>query len=337
MKEQTSPQLSYNRQAILFLLPIFAYFAFLVLSGQGHRVHLLFFGSVFFLYFFHEKSRYLILLALPFLIKNLMYDALRWIPFDFLRPIHVEGPYLLEKALFGITTSEGRILLTDYLSHWRNIFFDFYTGLLYALVDLYPLATILLLWRRRGAEMAWRFSIAYFVMNLFAFATYIFYPVAPPWYVQPDGLMEPSGPDLGSSAGLQWFEQILGISAISNTYTLNPVVFGAIPSMHVGYACCISFYLLYALPKKYRWTPLLYIVSVSFGAIYLGHHYMIDVLAGIIYPGVAIFVAEKARRFSLRLFRSLEPIFASTGLPLIWERVAALAQGQQGGQEEESG
>lgn len=332
-----------KRPSILFLGPVVGYFALLLLTGQAHAVHSLFFGAILLCYFFHVKTRYFILLALPFLIKNLLYDNLRWIPFDFIQPVHVAGPYFLEKALFGVPTAQGPILITAYLVQWRNAFFDLYTGILYSLVDLYPLIAILILWRRRGVEMTWRFATAYFVMNIFAFATYIFFPVAPPWYVQQYGLTPPIHPVVGSSAGLQWFEQLIGISIVSDTYKLNPVVFGAIPSMHVGYACCIAFFVASAVPKKYWSLLALYVISIAFGALYLGHHYMIDVVLGILYPVIAICLTEMVLRpYALRLFYWMEAVFLPSAQPSLWEWVTAsrpsrfplLVERQGRGQEE---
>jgi len=70
----------------------------------------------------------------------------------------------------------------------------------------------------------------------------------------------------------------------------NP--FAAFPSLHAMYPWIIS---LFALKiKKIKALPvLLFPIGVWFSAVYLGEHYIIDVIGGIVYGTCAFFLAEK--------------------------------------------
>lgn len=329
-----------SKKPFIFLGIFLSYFLFLLLTGHVSSIHAVVFAAFFLFYFLHKKTRLLLLLTLPFLLKNLIYDAFRWVPFDFLKPIHLEGPYQLEKLLFGVRTGEGVLLLTQYLASFKNSFLDFYTGLFYILPELIPLAVVFLLWHKRGRETAWHYSLAFLLMNLFAFLTYLFYPVAPPWYVEQFGFTQPAGPVIGNAAGLSGFERLFASQFVSDTYALNPVVFGAIPSMHVGYAFFASFFLWEFLPKSCRGFLFIYLFSVCFGSLYLGHHYMIDVLLGIAYAGAAILALKWMVRQATFLLRWVEPIFVSSlpillGKPLPSISFPVLIKNQESEQEEE--
>jgi len=62
-------------------------------------------------------------------------------------------------------------------------------------------------------------------------------------------------------------------------YERNPQVFGAMPSLHVAYPLLVVFY---TWPRGWKWRvpALCFFVMVSFAAVYLAHHYILDVLAG---------------------------------------------------------
>ena len=62
-------------------------------------------------------------------------------------------------------------------------------------------------------------------------------------------------------------------------YSRNPNVFGAMPSLHVSYPLMVT---MFTWHRGWGWriSTLLFTLLVSFAAVYLGHHYVLDLLAG---------------------------------------------------------
>jgi membrane-associated phospholipid phosphatase len=63
-------------------------------------------------------------------------------------------------------------------------------------------------------------------------------------------------------------------------------VFGAMPSLHVGYPTVIACS-CWAVGPKWRWPSLAFAGLMAFSAVYLQHHYVLDVVAGALYGVVA--------------------------------------------------
>ena len=84
-------------------------------------------------------------------------------------------------------------------------------------------------------------------------------------------------------------------------YAKSSNVFAAMPSLHSAYPVVVVYY---AFKNKVnllaRFFVVLVMVGIWFGAVYTSHHYILDVLAGIICSIVAIylfrFMAEKLAR-----------------------------------------
>jgi membrane-associated phospholipid phosphatase len=80
---------------------------------------------------------------------------------------------------------------------------------------------------------------------------------------------------------------MLGITYFQDMYQRGSAVFGALPSLHASYP-------LYGLLVTFRRASLPstllqvgYALLMAFAAVYLEHHYVIDVLLGILYTLVA--------------------------------------------------
>jgi membrane-associated phospholipid phosphatase len=78
----------------------------------------------------------------------------------------------------------------------------------------------------------------------------------------------------------------LGVPYFAGFYGRASDVFGAVPSLHVGYPLLI---VLYAWPMTGvlgRTLTLAFFASMCFAAVYLDHHWIIDVIVGILYTVV---------------------------------------------------
>jgi hypothetical protein len=287
--------------------------------GHLKPVHVLFSLLILGLYFASTTSRLFILLAIPFALKDILFDAIRYIPFDWLKPIHVIGPYQVDLAWFGVTKGGSAILFNEYLLRFLHPVLDFLGGVIYFLNEPLALLLIFLFWLSRSKELAERYSTAFLVMNLFAFLTYVFYPVAPPWYVAKFGLVQPIAPVVGDAAGLLRFDHLIGFPFAQRIYGASPVVFGAFPSMHAGFSMLGW---LYSLRTNWKWASLLtvYTLFMWFSALYLQHHYVVDLLLGIFYALFSYFVVEFLLAGGIdRVYRFLTKTLIQEGPRTLWE------------------
>jgi membrane-associated phospholipid phosphatase len=137
-----------------------------------------------------------------------------------------------------------------------------------------------------------RFSWAFFTVNLIGFSFYYIFPAAPPWYVEEYGFgFNPNA--VRSAAGLDRVDALLNIDLFHRIYTRNSNVFAAMPSLHSAYPL-VAF--LYALKTNRKWLIVLFgivCIGIWLSAIYTNHHYVLDVVAGILVALLGCFILEK--------------------------------------------
>jgi hypothetical protein len=138
-----------------------------------------------------------------------------------------------------------------------------------------------------GRRLLARFGWTFLLMNIVGFATYYVYPAAPPWYVADYGLGPANLAARSSAAGAARWDAITGIPYFAGFYGRSADVFGAIPSLHVAYPLLTY---LHGRELRKRWLDVAsfgLFLLVSFAAVYLNHHYVLDVLLGVLYTLVA--------------------------------------------------
>ena len=279
--------------------------------GGLHPIHFIYACLLLALVLAHYQTRLYFIVAAPIFIHNILYDSFRYIPFHWLLPIHIAEPYHLDQRLFGVRVGDKVLLFHQFLQQYYNQFLYVFAGLFYHIHEAMVFVFIFLLWKIRSLDLAFRFSMAFLVMNLLSIATYFFYPASAPWYVDQHGFIQPLAPIFGSAAGLANFDRILSIHFSEGLYQLNPVVFGAIPSMHAGFAALIWLYANQVGPIL-RWFFAFYFFGMCFSALYLGHHYMVDLVIGVLYALVAYLIIEKTQKARVQgLFYRLENLVAN--------------------------
>jgi hypothetical protein len=263
--------------------------------------HLMLIGFILGCYFLHPKSRQFVLDFLPMALFGILYDFLRIFPKEWAGPIHVIWPYALERALFGIPYGGARIIPSQFFQEHHVAFLDIVTGLTYSLHMVIPIGFAFYAWLK-DREFAQRFNWTFFLLNLLAFVTYVGMPVAPPWWVMAHGLVPADWSAVPGPAGLARFDALIGHPYFAGVYAKNSWVFGAIPSMHAGFPFAVVFFARKIFRKGL--IPLvLFMLLVWFSAVYLAHHYVIDLIAGVLY------------------------VFAAVGLHTLWTRLKGSSPG----------
>jgi hypothetical protein len=166
--------------------------------------------------------------------------------------------------------------------HW----YDTVLTTVYASHFLVALTLAGVLWVRNRDE--WVRWLRRYITLLFAgLAIYVVYPMAPPWMAGRDGYLPP----VERITGRGWSQLELGGFDLHRQTMImwgmgNKVA--AMPSLHCGIACLVSFYLISRLRSPARWLLLLYPLAMALALTYFAEHYVIDAIAGCLLAGLVM-------------------------------------------------
>lgn len=235
----------------------------------------------------------------PFIIFWIAYDMMHGIADSMKGYIHVAEPFNLEHLLFGWMS--GFPVPAFYLQHFQithdgsfvKLFMDLYSTAMYLLHFIAPLLLGWFFWHTLNERRTYYlFVYTFTVLNVMALITFMIFPSAPPWYIYKHGFVQPMVDDLSSAGALVNFDKLLGGNYLQSLWdTFNSNRFAAIPSLHSGYPTVIVL-LLWLRFRGITWIFIGYPLSVWFAAVYLNHHYIIDLIIGSCYAIVAYYIAK---------------------------------------------
>jgi len=262
-----------------------AYIAAIALLGGLRADHVLI-GLLGLLDLYNEKTRLFLSQFFPFIATGVIFDSMRYVYWPAIDGrVHVAGPYLFERRWFGI----GGLTPNEWLDAHHTAALDLACGFAYLVYVGGYLAVAFLLFFRRRLDALRTFALCFLVVNVLGFATYFVYPVAPPWYVTQYGL-GPARMDIQpAAAAATRFDLLLGTHFFQEMYGRGVDVYGAFPSLHVAYPL-IAVWMVFRI-RELRWLRapvVLFFFLMCLSAVYLQHHYVIDVLLGIGYALVTV-------------------------------------------------
>lgn len=290
------------------------YWSILLALGGFRKDHVLIGGVLFVLSYGGPLGRKILKFGFPFILTAICYDSQRFYS-DFIRgPIHVREPYLFDKLFFGIPTAQGVLTPNEWWQLHTHEFLDLITGFSYLIfftVFILIAAYFHFVVSQRGtakrsaaeiSKSAPLVSWAFFWLNMIGYSTYYWYAAAPPWYVAKYGLGPAQMNVAASSAGCARFDQWLGTHFFSEMYGRAADVFGAIPSLHVAYPLLAVFFAFYY--GTLRGFCVFFYLIMCFSAVYLNHHYILDILWGSAYAlligWLTLRYANRKKQFSLQ-------------------------------------
>lgn len=230
------------------------------------------------------RGRSFIVDWLPFLVLFLAYEEMRGFAAKTgFAPHDMSG---LERAVFGGTIPT--LTLQHAFYHPGVVSPQDLIGMFFYFMHFpLPIAVGFIFWYNRR-EHYWRFISALILMCFVAFATYLFFPSAPPWYQFPGQVVKINDHTVQTLWDSRYF--------VSQIYTsFNPNRFAAFPSLHAAFP---------ALAAAYAWSRyralaialILWSACVVLSIVYLGEHYVVDALAGYVYVAVAMAIVELVAR-----------------------------------------
>jgi membrane-associated phospholipid phosphatase len=206
----------------------------------------------------------------PFVALFLGWEAMRGIAAkDGLAP-HVKDMVSIEKFIaFGHIPT---VVLQDWVGPGAHMLVGYIATVVYFCHFIFPLAMGMIMWLRNRVQFL-RYTSALLGMSLAAFVIYLVFPTAPPWYAQDQGV-------------ICCFDHILTHSlpsAVSPYYqSLNPNHFAAMPSLHAAFPFLTFLFLRPMFPRA-SWIALAWCFLVFFSVIFLGEHYLVDVIGGVLF------------------------------------------------------
>ncbi|HLZ71293.1 MAG TPA: phosphatase PAP2 family protein [Dehalococcoidia bacterium] len=219
----------------------------------------------------------------PFMVLLLAYVALPGVTPGLIGRAHVQFPIDTDRWLFGWfthgelpTTWLQQQLWQDGRLHW----YDYLAAFLYLMHFITPLVVAFVFWMRDRA-LYWRFVRSYLLLMYAGFATYLIYPMAPPWWASDLHRIPYVVRVLGN---VQWAGVSDPIIFLSKYFHVDPVA--AMPSMHGAFPVLV-WLVLWRVYPRWGWATVLYPIGMAFAVVYPGEHYAIDIIAGWLYAIVA--------------------------------------------------
>jgi hypothetical protein len=133
------------------------------------------------------------------------------------------------------------------------------------------------IWGPPGTVGIWARSFGY--MNITAVIIQLVFPCSPPWYENTYGLAPANYSIAGDAAGLKAIDKLFGVDLYTSGFHASPMVFGAFPSLHSGWATLETLFMGHLFPKLFPFY-VFYTMWLWWSTMYFSHHYAVDLVAG---------------------------------------------------------
>ena len=212
---------------------------------------------------------------IPFVAILLAWEAMRGLADQFGWAVHSDDVIAVERFIsFGVVPS---VALQDWLYHpgsvaWYDVFFSTLYGAHFA----FPIVVAFVFWLRDRATFL-RFAATLMLMALAGFVIYVMVPVAPPRF---SGLY--GAEDLGVYDVMSHTLRSIDATRLASwTYAhMSPNPVAAFPSLHAAFPV-LAFLFMRRHHPRLAIGVAVYALLMWFAIVYLGHHYVVDILGGV--------------------------------------------------------
>jgi membrane-associated phospholipid phosphatase len=210
----------------------------------------------------------------PFVMLLLSYEALAGTVGALSASKGVYSLFGLDNWMFGfnLTGWIQSALMSAPVTLVATVFYELHMPLI--------VFTTVVLWYWRRAFFG-GYVTAMVLTSYLALITFILVPTSPPWFV-------------GAAKDL-----VLGSGSIANTGIAGAATalieadqFAAFPSLHAAYAVIFS-YFMFKVSRKAGYLSLIVSGGILFSTLYLGQHYVIDLVAGAAFALVPCLLSER--------------------------------------------
>jgi membrane-associated phospholipid phosphatase len=213
--------------------------------------------------------------------------------------VHILDLYNWEKSCFGFVSDGTLVTPNEYWLKNGIPFLDIICGLFYLTWVPVPIAFSIFLFLRNKRKQFLYFLLTFLLVNILGFIVYYLYPAAPPWYVQQYGT-EFIKNTPSNAAQLVKFDHFFNLPIFQTLYSKGSNVFAAMPSLHSSYPLIVIYYGIKNKLGKINIFFAIVVLGIWFAAVYTSHHYVLDVLAGILTAafGIVLFNILKKTRMA---------------------------------------
>lgn len=274
----------------LVLASPFVVYALVELARHDLRAeHLIMIALVIMLARVNDWTRGLLRGLYPLGLVFVSYDAMR--PFASVgvtaERVHVCDLRAVEARWFGA----GGRTLHDWFRVHHTPAWDVAFAIPYATFIAWCVFGAIVLFRRDPPRMR-RFTWAFFGVNLAGFVTYHIVPAAPPWYFHAHGCVVDVATAPSPGPALERVDALLGVRYFQAMYAKSSSVFGAFPSLHCAYPLLLVLIGWERFGAILRVAGIAFVVWMAAAAVYLDHHWVVDVVAGWSFATVGALVAR---------------------------------------------
>lgn len=270
-----------------------------IVMGAGRAEHVLFLVGMPLLAYVATPTKRLFVGLLPMALLGLLYDAMRWLEHIGVSEgrVHLCDLRAIDMQIASVGVGGQRVSVQDWLQSHPSPALDLLFALPYGTFIFVAVAFAVFLYVKDYARMR-LFGWGFLVVNLAGFTTYHLYPAAPPWYFHRYGCTIDLAAHAFEGANLARVDALLGIHYFRDFYARASDVFGAVPSLHCSYPTLILLFGWRVLRWPGRAGAIAFFVTMCSGAVYLDHHWIIDVVLGVAYTiaSYALVMAVARRR-----------------------------------------
>ncbi len=239
----------------------------------------------FFAALFIGKWKFFLKDWFPFLLMFFAYEAMRGIADDLSGSVRIWEMIRADYFLFGQLPT---VFLQNNL--WREGVISWYdiAGFFFYLSHFWFVFLVaFIIWVKKRAYFR-AFAWSFLVLCGLGFITYLLFPAMPPWMASSYGHID--------EVDRLFMEIAKGLNLgtfITTTYLLiSPNEVAAMPSLHMAWSLFASLFLIQVFGKKL--LPIFIIpLGLGFSLVYFAEHYVIDLIAGILYAFLAFMIGKK--------------------------------------------
>ncbi|MCK9487256.1 MAG: phosphatase PAP2 family protein [Dehalococcoidia bacterium] len=196
-----------------------------------------------------------------------------------------------DEALFGGTLPSVQ-LQRALFRPWALGWVDMLAAMVHASFFIAPQIALVVVWRRWPSAL--RPHVLSALMTFFiGLALFFLVPTVPPWLASYQGEVR------GVYRIISFVFNDLDQATYQTMYAAlgEPNSVAAVPSIHMAITCVVLFR-VQALAPRWTWAVALYTALMAVSLVYLGEHYVFDVMMGVLIAGISEFVVRRmeARR-----------------------------------------
>ena len=206
----------------------------------------------------------------------LSYEALQGVTGELVHSGNVASLASVDMAVFGFNLGAAvqNLFASTTMTLVATIFYSVHVYLVVAALIAFWFAS-------RKIYQGYAYSMV--LTSYLALMTFILMPTAPPWFVGTAQNLLPAGTSLLPS-GAQAVQQAL--------LAIESDKLAAFPSLHGAYVTLFAVY-AFRVGRKWGLAALVLVFGVFFSTIYLGQHYVMDLVGGVAYSLAAVFVVDR--------------------------------------------